>query len=678
MTRVPQWFYFLHNDPRCRFPGGWCEYDMNMNQATEQLYQQNLTPNLSSNPGRHLVPLLATNGCRYELDFQRMTQRNNRSGKERPIERTTNGLMPTTVPPRVTPDAHATTTTFRHNIGDASTSNLQKVLLPASQEQAHEELQLILSSKAWRYQNEFSSASGILYRFLGILEAYPELAKARYNSGHITRATPLLCLCCVRACTTIVPMKVIQTVYDLYPSAAKELHGGRQYTPLALACLLRAPGQVIKFLLDKNPQAKFVKNFDGFYPVEAVVRAPNWWVHQFGMPLTLELCPGEHTRDLRFGPCKQPLLEEALVCGFSAADLLLLAEKFPPESFTVPASASLGEEQCQLLRFLLPRLKSLAVHTQLCSHEAIDEVVTSLAGNQSVTQLGKLVLNRRMLPVWNRHLERILKTNTAIEILQLEVPGTVRAPTDIHLDGAIVDGLCHDQTLRELELDGFDDVRRRGTNGVWTASSHSVVRKLVLKKCRFSIDILKPLLEIFPQLEELELESVRIGGGDDAEATRFIVMALEHPTLTSLFVKCCPWCSYDVSQICQALKQNTSLLHYSVESSFDTVAKNKILMDALEVNTTLERIDPCCFKVGVMKSIRPRRTAHLLRLNGCGRGEIRRHDTGLARFVELLAALKMEQKDDNDDDDDDDKQHLAFQLLNGLLQEGIHHWAVSM
>lgn len=88
-----QWYYFLHNDPQGQLSDGWYSYDANLTQTVEQLYQQNQAA-VASRANRHLVPFTASSGYQYELDFQKMTQRNTQSGRERPIERTTDGLPP--------------------------------------------------------------------------------------------------------------------------------------------------------------------------------------------------------------------------------------------------------------------------------------------------------------------------------------------------------------------------------------------------------------------------------------------------------------------------------------------------------------------------------------------------------------------------------------------------------
>lgn len=90
---TPQWYYYLQNDPRGLLPDGWYEYDYAINQTVEQLFQRHQAQTHGKR-SRQLVPMTASSGYQYELDFQKMMQRNSVSRKERPIARTTNGLAP--------------------------------------------------------------------------------------------------------------------------------------------------------------------------------------------------------------------------------------------------------------------------------------------------------------------------------------------------------------------------------------------------------------------------------------------------------------------------------------------------------------------------------------------------------------------------------------------------------
>lgn len=91
---TPQWFYYLRNDPFRRLGDGWYQYDPELNQSVEQLYQTHQSTNASNGP----FVVTATNGHEYEVDFSNSTQRNTATGRERPIERSADGLAPTTIP----------------------------------------------------------------------------------------------------------------------------------------------------------------------------------------------------------------------------------------------------------------------------------------------------------------------------------------------------------------------------------------------------------------------------------------------------------------------------------------------------------------------------------------------------------------------------------------------------
>ncbi|CAB9522461.1 expressed unknown protein [Seminavis robusta] len=104
----PQWYYFLRDDPHGRLPDGWHACDANFNQAVEHLYQNQSVLNELNDADNvtertfHPIPGTSMNGHQYEIDFQQMRQRNAGSWMERPVERTINGLPPTTVPQGVT------------------------------------------------------------------------------------------------------------------------------------------------------------------------------------------------------------------------------------------------------------------------------------------------------------------------------------------------------------------------------------------------------------------------------------------------------------------------------------------------------------------------------------------------------------------------------------------------
>ncbi|KAG7366633.1 WWE domain containing protein [Nitzschia inconspicua] len=90
-----QWYYHTQNDPM-GMPDGWYRYDSAINTTVEQTFQQAIVTG-NGLQQKYLLPF-ASSGYQYEIDFQRMVQRNSRSGKERPICRTTNGQFPPAVP----------------------------------------------------------------------------------------------------------------------------------------------------------------------------------------------------------------------------------------------------------------------------------------------------------------------------------------------------------------------------------------------------------------------------------------------------------------------------------------------------------------------------------------------------------------------------------------------------
>jgi deltex len=90
-----QWYYF-NDHSYTALSYGWYVYDANFIHIVEHLYQEAM-----STPGglydKKLLPV-ASNGYHYELDFQRMVQRNLTSNKERSIYRSSNGLPPSITP----------------------------------------------------------------------------------------------------------------------------------------------------------------------------------------------------------------------------------------------------------------------------------------------------------------------------------------------------------------------------------------------------------------------------------------------------------------------------------------------------------------------------------------------------------------------------------------------------
>lgn len=116
----PQWYYLTQNDPQ-GIPDGWYLYDAAINTTVEQTYQQ-ATTTVNGTQQKYLLPM-ASSGFQYQLDFQRMVQRNTITGKERPIYRSANGpLAPgSSVPPPVTVPASAPPSSTRRSRACVST-----------------------------------------------------------------------------------------------------------------------------------------------------------------------------------------------------------------------------------------------------------------------------------------------------------------------------------------------------------------------------------------------------------------------------------------------------------------------------------------------------------------------------------------------------------------------------
>lgn len=115
-SAAAQWYYYLQNDPRNIHPDGWYRYEASIESIVEGFYQQHhVNPSANAVAGsasggaskkskktkaRYLLPLLASSGFQYEVDFQAMTQVNTTSRKSRPICRITNSRPPVLPPPR--------------------------------------------------------------------------------------------------------------------------------------------------------------------------------------------------------------------------------------------------------------------------------------------------------------------------------------------------------------------------------------------------------------------------------------------------------------------------------------------------------------------------------------------------------------------------------------------------
>ena len=93
--QTPQWYYYLSRDPHGR-PDNWYRYEMSIENTIEAFYQAHRAAVAASSnkKARQLLPMTASSGYQYEVDFQAMTQQNTTSRKSRPIGRTTDGRPP--------------------------------------------------------------------------------------------------------------------------------------------------------------------------------------------------------------------------------------------------------------------------------------------------------------------------------------------------------------------------------------------------------------------------------------------------------------------------------------------------------------------------------------------------------------------------------------------------------
>lgn len=86
-----RWYFYLQNDPRGS-PDDWYRYEASIEATVEAFYQAHRGSQRKK--ARQLLPVTASSGYQYEVDFQAMTQTNTTSRKSRPIGRTTDGRPP--------------------------------------------------------------------------------------------------------------------------------------------------------------------------------------------------------------------------------------------------------------------------------------------------------------------------------------------------------------------------------------------------------------------------------------------------------------------------------------------------------------------------------------------------------------------------------------------------------